>query len=236
MRDVFRLTSILGAILALSLTGPFIGPFMGAQALTIKKGQVIGADGGVYDGASPEQKEVYINRAKEGGNQADLVGRNVFVVVQDDITFVPVGDLVGKSKKSQLNTIGDTVIEKLTGPDSISFEQLTELQDIATENGVALEDLMKVDNALGALDEELAAIITDEIDTPIQDGALEQVQAFLESDVLVENLSTIAQVTQRVEAELGELATELDYYNACLESSDAATCDSIAEEMSEIGG
>jgi len=158
------------------------------------------------------------------------------VVVEDDITFVPVGDLVGKSKKNQLNTIGDAVIEKLTGPDSISFEQLTELQEIAAENGVALEDLMKVDNALGALDEELAAIITDEIDTLIQDGALEQVQAFLESDVLVENLSTIAQVTQRVEAELGELATELDYYNACLESSDAATCDSIAEEMSEIGG
>ena len=232
MRDVIKVTSMLGTIIALSMSGALSS----AYALTIKKGQVIGADGGLYDGASPEQKEVYINRAKTGGDQAGLVGRNVFVVVEDDITFVPVGDLIGKSKKSPLNTIGDAVIEKLAGPDSISFEQLTELQEIAEENGVALEDLMKVDDALGALDEGLAAIITDEIDTLIQDGALDQVQAFLESDVLVENLETIAEVTQRVEAELGELATELDYYNACLESSDAATCDAIADEMSQIGG
>ena len=232
MRDVIKFGSLFGGILALSVSGGLPG----AHALTLKKGQVIGADGGLYDGASPEQKQVYINRAKTGGDQAGLVGRNVFVVVEDDITFVPVDDLIGKSKKSQLNTIGDAVIEILAGSDAISFEQLTELQEIAEQNGVALEDLMKVDTALGALDEELAAIITDEIDTLIQDGALDQVQAFLESDVLVENLETIAEVTQRVEAELGELATELDYYNACLENADAATCDSISDEMSEIGG
>ena len=39
-----------------------------ARALTLESGQVIGDDGNIYDGASPEQKEVYIKRAKEGGD------------------------------------------------------------------------------------------------------------------------------------------------------------------------
>lgn len=208
----------------------------GAQALTLQKGQVIGADGNVHDGASPEQKEVYINRAKQGGDQAGVAGSNVFVVVEDDIAFVPITELAGKSKKAQLNTIGDAVISKISGSDALSYETLTELQEAATQAGVPLENLLKLDDALSSLDSELAEIITAEIDALVQEGALDQVQAILESDVLVENLSTIAEVTKRVEEELGELATELDYYNACLEQTDAATCDSINQEMDEIGG
>lgn len=188
----------------------------GAQALTLQKGQVIGADGNVHDGASPEQKEVYINRAKQGGDQAGVAGSNVFVVVEDDIAFVPITELAGKSKKAQLNTIGDAVISKISGSDALSYETLTELQEAATQAGVPLENLLKLDDALSSLDSELAEIITAEIDALVQEGALDQVQAILESDVLVENLSTIAEVTKRVEEELGELATELDYYNACL--------------------
>ena len=203
----------------------------GAHALTIKKGQVIGGDGGVYDGASPEQMEVYIERAQNGGDTAGLVGNNVFVVVGDDITFVSVQDLLGKTKDGQLNTIGDAVVQKVSGSDAITFEQINELQDVAEQTGVAIEDILKVDSALGELDAELAAVITDEIDALIAEGAFEEVQEFLSSDVLIENLATIAEVTQQVEAELGELATDLDYYNACVANSGQATCDAIAEEM-----
>lgn len=207
-----------------------------ADALTLKKGQVIGADGGVYDGASPAQKEVYIKRANEGGDQAGVVGQNVYVVVDDDVAFVPITDLAGKTKDGQLNVIGDAVVAKITGTTEVSFSQLNELQRVSKESGIALEQIQKVDNALGELDAELAEIITDEIETLIEQGALEEVQAFLESDVLVENLSTIAEVTRQVEEELGELASEIDYYNVCLEKAGTATCDAIIEEFAEIGG
>ena len=207
-----------------------------ADALTLKKGQVISADDGVYDGASPEQKEVYIKRANQGGDQAGLAGQNVFVVVDDDIAFVPITDLAGKTKDSQLNVIGDAIVAKITGTEQVSFSQLNELQRVSEESGIALEQILKVDNALGELDAELAEIITDEIEALVEQGALEEVQAFLESDVLVENLSTIAEVTRQVEAELGELASEIDYYNACLEKAGTATCDAIIDEFAEIGG
>lgn len=202
-----------------------------AMALTLKKGQVLGGDGAVYDGASPEQIAVYVERAKAGGDAAGIVGQNVFVIVEDGITFVPVQDLSGKSKDAQMNIIGDAVVEEIAGTDAISFEQITELQEIAAETGVAIEDILKVDSALAELDADLAAVITDEIDTLIAEGALEDVQNFLSSDVLVENLATIAEVTQQVEAQLGELATEMDYMNACIAAADAETCEAIAEEM-----
>ena len=205
-------------------------------ALTLKSGQVIGDDGEIYDGASPSQKEVYIERAKTGGDQAGISGRNVFIVVEDDITFVPITDLAGRSKSAQINIIGDAVIEQVAGTDALSFAQLTEMQKLSEETWIALEDMLELDDALDELDNELAAIITSEIDALIQDGAFEEVKGILESEVLVENLSVIAEVTRQVESELGELATEIDYYNACLEKASAATCDSIQQDMDDIGG
>ena len=207
-----------------------------ARALTLESGQVIGGDGNIYDGASPEQKEVYIKRAKEGGDQAGISGRNVYVVVEDDIAFVPLNELAGKSKSGKISRIGDAVVAKISGSDALSYEQLTQMQKVAEETGVPLADILVLEDALQEMDEELASLISQEIDKLVQEGALEQVQAFLESVVIVENLSTIAEVTRQVEAELGELATEIDYYNACLEKAGASTCDDIMNEMSEIGG
>ena len=37
------------------------------NALTFKKGEVLGPDGKVYTGASPEQQEKLIEKAKNGG-------------------------------------------------------------------------------------------------------------------------------------------------------------------------
>ena len=66
-----------------------------AQALTLKKGQVIGGDGGVYDGASPEVQENLVANAKRTGKKVGLSGGNVFVIVDDTVTYVPTQDLAG---------------------------------------------------------------------------------------------------------------------------------------------
>lgn len=205
-----------------------------AHALTLKKGQVLGGDGNVYDGASPEVIEVYINRAKEGGDAAGLAGNNVFVVIEDDITFVPIQDLAGKTKEGKLNMIGDAVVATVAGTDAVSFAQLNEIQEISIETGVPIDQIMKVDSALEGLSAEMAAVITDEIGSLIEEGAFEEVQAFLNSDVLIANLDTIASVTAQVEAQLGELAEDIDYYNACVAASGAATCDAIQAEMDAL--
>ena len=45
-----------------------------ANALTLKSGQVLGSDGGVYDGASPEKQQALIAQAQNGGEIAGVTG------------------------------------------------------------------------------------------------------------------------------------------------------------------
>lgn len=86
-----------------------------ASALTIKKGQVLGSDGIVYDGASPAQRAALIANAKRTGTfgqdpkTSGVSGSNVFIVVGDDVVFVPISDVSGKSKEIVKDIIIDAV-------------------------------------------------------------------------------------------------------------------------------
>ena len=73
-----------------------------AQALTFKKGEVLGSDGKTYQGASPEQMECQIKRAAANDMPAGVVGNNVFVVVGDKVSFFPTSELRGTSNETQL--------------------------------------------------------------------------------------------------------------------------------------
>lgn len=74
-------------------------------ALTLKSGQVIGQDGNVYDGASPEMKEAIINR----GDVAGISGSNIYVIIQGEVAFIPIIDVIGKSKEGITQKIQEVV-------------------------------------------------------------------------------------------------------------------------------
>ena len=57
------------------------------MALTFKKGQVLGSDGKIYDGASPEETARLIKNAADGGESAGVRGNNLFVVMDDELVF-----------------------------------------------------------------------------------------------------------------------------------------------------
>ena len=81
-----------------------------ASALTFKKGQVLGADGQMHDGASPDIRARLIAEAQNGGKSAGVTSGQLYVVVQDTITFVPIADIAGKSEE----TVKEIVVEKVT--------------------------------------------------------------------------------------------------------------------------
>ena len=81
-----------------------------ASALTFKKGQILGSDGQMYDGASPDIRARLIAEAQNGGKSAGVTGGQLYVVVQDTITFVPIADIAGKSEE----TVKEIVVEKVT--------------------------------------------------------------------------------------------------------------------------
>ena len=98
------------------LFGFMISP---ATALTLKSGEVIGSDGNVYQGASPEQAEQLAKAAKRTdffGNQrsSGVAGNNLFLVIEDEVVFVPLSELSGKSKDSIKELITSYVVDALT--------------------------------------------------------------------------------------------------------------------------
>ena len=69
MNIVKRLLWLMWAFL---IAGP-----LGVNALTLKSCEVLSPDGNVYTGASPEQQERLVEKAKRGGDMAGVVGNNV---------------------------------------------------------------------------------------------------------------------------------------------------------------
>ena len=141
--------AIAATVLALGFAAP-------ATALTFKKGEVLGPDGNVYNGASPEQMDRLIERAAEQDMPAGLVGNNVFVVVEDKVSFVPVSDLRGKTKESQLRVIGDQVVQDITGNDDITFDQVQALNEASAATGQDISELLS-EGGIEGLDEQLVA-------------------------------------------------------------------------------
>lgn len=83
------------------------------MALTFKKGQVLGSDGQIYDGASPEQRDNIIARAAESEETAGVSGSNLFVVMDGDVVFIPLSDLRGKTKDTRMDIVKAHVIANI---------------------------------------------------------------------------------------------------------------------------
>ena len=190
---------ITASILALGFAAP-------ATALTFKKGEVLGLDGNLYTGASPEQVERLIECAADQDLPAGVVGNNVFVVVEDKVSFVPVSELSGKTKETQLEVIGDQVVQDITGNDDITFEQVqtlneasaatgqdisellseggiegldeklvAELQQVASETGIDLDNLVAVNTVLETLPENQVEQLMSDLGEMIDDGFAEEI-------------------------------------------------------------
>ena len=127
-----------------------------SHALTFKKGEVLGPDGEIYHGASPEQMERLIERAAAEDMPAGVVGNNVFVVVGDKVSFVPVSDLRGASQNKQLQIIGDQVVKDITGNDEITFEQVQALNEASEATGQDISELLS-EGGVAGLDPDLVA-------------------------------------------------------------------------------
>ena len=83
---------------------------LSAQALTFKKGQVLGNDGQLYEGASPEEMDRLVAKAKDDGKTAGVFGGSLFVIVGEGVSFIPLSDLSGKSQ----DQIEEIVVDRVT--------------------------------------------------------------------------------------------------------------------------
>lgn len=125
-----------------------------SSALTFKKGEVLGPDGQIYTGASPEQQERLVEKAKNGGEMAGVYGNNVFIIADDKVVYVPTTDLAGKSKESVKNIITANVVKEVTELDIDTDTFVENLQ----------ESLGDVEQALAATIQETVSQVQDQVD------------------------------------------------------------------------
>ena len=134
-----------------------------AQALTFKKGEVLGSDDKTYEGASLEQMERLVEKAKRSGERGGVTGNNVFVVVGEEVTFVPVDELRGKTEESQITVIGDAVVQDMTGNPDITCEQVETVNELADKTAMSVEELLgsgEIEGIDAELMKEIEAVST----------------------------------------------------------------------------
>ena len=141
-----------------------------AAALTFKKGQVLGSDGEVYDGASPAQVEALIKKAEDEGEMAGVSGTNLYVVIAGSVTFVPLSDVRGKTKEGMKEVIAAHVltgaeIGGLAELEGSGFDQLTE-GNLAYEIGQIADEAAR----------EAAEAAFEEIVESLEGATIEQIE------------------------------------------------------------
>lgn len=107
-----------------------------AQALTLKSGEVIGADGQIYQGASPQVKQNLLRKSVESGDKSGVFGNSLFVVAGESITFVPISAVVGKDDDTITQVVGDAVVQQLTGIAGLTIKTVTAAQEIAAAKSI----------------------------------------------------------------------------------------------------
>jgi len=151
----------------------------GASALTLKSGEVIGGDGNVYQGASPETEAAMLKHAGKTdwfGNSktSGVMGSNLFIVVEDKVTYIPLSELRGKSKDAikehVITSVKASFGEEIDINDAADSEQLERHVESLQQNAEFAAAAEELDQAI----EQAAGNISDE-----------QIEAAVEAGVLV---------------------------------------------------
>ncbi|NBR02962.1 MAG: hypothetical protein EBT94_07525 [Alphaproteobacteria bacterium] len=169
-----------------------------ASALTLKSGEVLSSDGKVYSGASPEQRAAIVVQSKSrglfgDGKKAGVRGSNIFVVVGEDVVFVPVKDVRGKSREQMMDIIAEAAGEQI-GPNAPDASDLA--RGITEEHIEATKE--QVSEALASVDiDEAARAATEAAWEGISTADLEQAVEYIEEH----NAQTEAAIAEHMAAE-----------------------------------
>lgn len=191
-----RITAFITAFALMALSS-------GAQALVLKSGQVLGSDGNVYDGASPEQQANMIANSKRedffgNKNTSGVINNNVFIIVEDKTVFVPVSLIIGKTKEDTKQIITDFVVDKLTkdiqafhsgdvGQDGWTAEDAAQaavenIEELDIANDPVIAQLAADAAATAAVDVEAAiALVETTVAIALSDGPNSQLEAAFEA-------------------------------------------------------
>ena len=120
----------------------------------------------MHQGASLEQLERIVKKAKASGDVCGVTGNNVFMV-GENVTFIPVSVLKGLPKELQIAVVGEAVVQDLTGNEEITYDQVVAVNEVADETGLSVEEILNAGDIAG-IDPEIIKEIEGAMDTITQ--------------------------------------------------------------------
>ena len=211
-----------------------------AYALTLRSGEVLGSDGKVHKGASPEQKERLKNRdstisdliekltgIKIEKKKAGIHGRSLWIIVRDEIYFVPLTKLRGKSGDDRVDVvkheiIKQMVIKELEAANDVKKVTLEELPEDYIKVTVQLieeeiEIIKKYDKVSDVLKDTQAIIdsaiedVKDEIDEVTPDIEQATEEAVKEAEEAIETAEkTIEDLEGEIDGKVDEAVETIE--------------------------
>ena len=211
-----------------------------AYALTLRSGEGLGSDGKVHKGASPEQKERLKNPdstisdliekltgIKIEKKKAGIHGRSLWIIVRDEIYFVPLTKLRGKSGDDRVDIvkheiIKQMVIKELEAADDVKKVTLEELPEDYIKVTVQLieeeiEIIKKYDKVSDVLKDTQAIIdsaiedVKDEIDEVTPDIEQATEEAVKEAEEAIETAEkTIEDLEGEIDGKVDEAVETIE--------------------------
>jgi len=169
------------------------------------------------------------------------------------VTFIPINDLRGLPKESQIAVIGNAVVQDLTGSDDVTYEQVSAVTELSKETGVSVDELLN-DGDLASLDPKiLTQVEAISKENGISMENLMAVNSVLEAmpddqvNQFIEDIGELVDsgMAEQVDAFLDELReidgameaiTAFDSYDSCVEGGGGDVCDQIqaAQDRNDI--
>ena len=195
-----------------------------AHALTLKSGEVLGGDGQVYKGASPEQQKNIVEASKRSGffgdgKKSGVQGSNLWLVVEDELVFVRLSDLRGKNKERIKEVVKDAIVSHLTN----------DLKSYYTQDGEFDQEGFNRDmGEFAAAGDEQTQMIAEEA-ARIAEYDVEAAAAFVEANL------DLASATDAASREAAEAALEAAVESVSVQEAVEATMQdlNIAEELAQ---
>lgn len=174
-----------------------------------------------------------------------MTGNNVFVVVGEEVTFVPVDELRGKTEESQITVIGDAVVQDMTGNPDITCEQVETVNELADKTAMSVEELLgsgEIEGIDAELMKEIEAVSTESgisvdnllaVNEVIENMPEGDVDAFMKDlgelidESMAEQVDQFLTELREIEGAMDAI-TQFDSYKSCVSGS-GAVCDQVNE-------
>jgi hypothetical protein len=189
----------------------------GVQAdLVIKSGQVIGSDGKIYDGMSPQTAAALAAQAEAGELKTGIINGNFYVILDDVISTVPLRSLSNLEPEERVSLIKESFA--LEAREAYEAEYRASLSNtVATRLEAEVEERLEV--AESDVEREIDDHLDDiehEIEREVEDH-LNEIEHEIEREV-EDHLNEIEyEIEREVESHMEEIEHEIESHSQEIE-------------------